>query len=165
MDGMSVSLVIASKSSKFKPGDKVFLMSGWQEYTVFNADKPEGRAVEHLPAEVSFKDAHYLCGVTSLTAYFGLLNVCEMKKGDTVVVSGAGGATGSMVGQLAKALGAGKVIGIAGDEAKCRYLEKELGYDVCISYRTDRKTFTKNVGDALRGTKGVDCYFDKLVFG
>lgn len=163
MDGMSVSLVVASKSPRFKPGQKIFLMSGWQEWTVFDAESEQGKAVEILPEAVDFEDSHYVCGVTSLTAYFGLLRVCEMKPGDTVVVSGAGGATGSMVGQLAKALGAGKVIGVAGGPEKCAHLQKTLGYDVVLDYKVDRKTFTKNVSDALRGTKGIDCYFDKYV--
>jgi NADPH-dependent curcumin reductase CurA len=67
MDGMSVSLVIASKSPKFKPGDKVFLMSGWQEFTVFDAESDLGKAVEILPSDVSFEDSHYILGVTALT--------------------------------------------------------------------------------------------------
>lgn len=133
-------------------------MSGWQEYTVFDAEKDT--SAEKLPAEVDFEDAHYICGITALTAYFGLLKVCEMKPGDVVFVSGAGGATGSMVGQLAKALGAGKVVGIAGGADKCKYLKETLGYDEAIDYKVDRKTFTRAVSEVLKGTKGIDCYFD-----
>jgi NADPH-dependent curcumin reductase CurA len=129
MDGQAVSVVVASKSPKFSPGDKVFCMSGWQEYTVFSDSSDVGKAAEKLPSEVSLLDAQYICGGTAVTAWFGLLEVGQFKKGETVVISGAGGATGSMVGQLARAMGAGRVIGIAGGALKCSWLKKELGFD------------------------------------
>ncbi|KAI9024224.1 hypothetical protein DFJ74DRAFT_699211 [Hyaloraphidium curvatum] len=160
MDGNSVSVVIASRSPKFAVGDRIIVFSGWQEYSVFNAESEQGRGAEKLPAGIAFEDAQYISGGTAMTAYFGLLAVGEMKKGDTVIVSGAAGATGSMVGQLAKALGAGKVIGIAGGKEKCEYLKRELGYDEAIDYKVDRKVFSRALSDALRGTKGCDLYFD-----
>lgn len=163
MDGQTVSVVVASKSSKFQVGDKLFVMGQWQEYTVFHESSDVGKAAEKLPAEVPLVDAQYLVGGTAVTAWFGLLDVGAFKPGDVVVISGAGGATGSMVGQLAKAMGAGKVIGVAGGPDKCRWLEKELKFDVALDYKQDRKAFQKSLSEALQGTKGVDIYFDKWV--
>jgi hypothetical protein len=97
-------------------------------------------------------------GMTGLTAYFGLLDTGKLKPGDTVVVSGAAGAVGSIAGQIAKLEGAGKVIGIAGGPEKCRALTEELGFDAAIDYRAG------NVRRALRehAPRGVDVYFDNV---
>ena len=96
--------------------------------------------------------------MTGLTAYFGLLDVGRLKEGDTVVVSGAAGAVGSIAGQIAKLAGAGKVIGIAGGPEKCRALTEDLGFDAAIDYRAG------NVRRALRehAPRGVDVYFDNV---
>jgi NADPH-dependent curcumin reductase CurA len=93
-----------------------------------------------------------------MTAYFGLLDVGAMKQGDVVVVSGAAGATGSTVGQIAKIKGAGKVIGIAGGPEKCRWIVEELGFDAAIDYKNE------DVAARLRETapEGVDLYFDNV---
>ena len=91
------------------------------------------------------------------TAYFGFNEICKPKKGEVVVVSGAAGAVGSHVGQIAKILGL-KVIGIAGTAEKCKWLVNELGFDHAINYKTD------NVGAELKkaAPEGVDCYFDNV---
>ena len=97
-------------------------------------------------------------GVTGMTAYFGLFDIGQPRPGDTVVVSGAAGATGSVVGQLARIEGAGSVVGIAGSAEKCAWLTEELGFDHAINYRDE------NVGSRLRDTcpAGIDVYFDNV---
>lgn len=96
-------------------------------------------------------------GMPGNTAYFGLLNICEPKEGETVVVSGAAGAVGNLVGQIAKIKGC-KVIGICGTDDKCEWLTKELNFDYAINYKT------ANIGESLRkyAPDGVDCYFDNI---
>jgi NADPH-dependent curcumin reductase CurA len=109
-------------------------MFGWQEYAVADVGGP--RALYKLPEGVSPVDALSALGWTSLTAYFGLEDVGKPVAGETVVVSGAAGATGSVVGQLAKLKGC-RVIGIAGGPEKCEWLTAELGFDGAIEYRSE----------------------------
>lgn len=94
----------------------------------------------------------------SLTAYFGLLEICKPKSGEVLVVTGAAGAVGNMVGQIGKIKGC-TVIGFAGADDKCRWLKEELGFDHVINYKT-----AGDLGEALRkvAPKGVDCYFDNV---
>lgn len=94
-------------------------------------------------------------GITGLTAYFGIIDVGRVKAGDFVVVSGAAGATGSVVGQIAKLKG-GTVLGIAGSDDKCRWLTEELGFDGALNYKD--KDFEKKFKDATKGF--IDLYFD-----
>jgi NADPH-dependent curcumin reductase CurA len=96
--------------------------------------------------------------MTGMTAYFGLFDVARMQEGDTVVVSGAAGAVGSAVGQMAKIRGAGRVVGIAGGQEKCRWLTEELGFDAAIDYKA------QDVRLALReaAPKGIDVFFDNV---
>lgn len=93
------------------------------------------------------------------TAYFGLMEICKPKSGETLVVSGAAGAVGSHVGQLGKNLDL-KVIGIAGSDAKCKWITEDLGFDSAINYKT------QNVADELKklAPKGIDCYFDNVSY-
>lgn len=101
---------------------------------------------------------HYnTLSIRRLTAYFGFTEMCEPKEGETVVVSGAAGAVGSLVGQIAKLLGL-RAIGIAGSEDKCRWLVEELGFDHAINYKT------QDVAGEIRrvAPQGVDCYFDNV---
>jgi prostaglandin reductase 1 len=97
------------------------------------------------------------CGMPGNTAYFGFLEICQPKEGETVVVTAAAGAVGSLVGQIAKIKGC-KVIGFAGSDEKCQWLEKELGFDKAINYKS------KDLAKALKeaAPKGVDCYFDNV---
>ena len=98
----------------------------------------------------------YICCCRN-TAYFGLLEICKPKKGETLVISGAGGAVGSHVGQIGKILGL-TVVGIAGSDEKCKWLVKELGFDHAVNYKEG------NLDVALRKAvpKGIDCYFDNV---
>ncbi|WP_442956511.1 NADP-dependent oxidoreductase [Paenibacillus sp. YIM B09110] len=154
IEGGGVGEVIESRSDKFQPGDKVLGMLGWQLYGVADADKL--RKIDEQTAPLSA----YLgvIGMTGLTAYFGLMDIGRPKAGETVVVSGAAGAVGSIVGQIAKIQGA-RVVGIAGSDDKTAWLTEQLGFDAAINYRT-----TPNLKDALEKEcpQGVDVYFDNV---
>ena len=131
MRGAVVAKVVASKSSNFSPGNYVYAGSGWREYAVVKAKDLE---LVQIPANGKVTDALGVLGMTGLTAYFGLLEVGQVKAGDFVVVSGAAGATGSVVGQIAKLKGA-KVLGIAGSNDKVSWLKEELGFDDALNYK------------------------------
>jgi hypothetical protein len=146
-------VVVASKNPNFAVGTHVISMVGWQEYAALSEkDRPAA-----IPPGVRLEDALSVFGVTGLTAYFGLTEIGKPAAGETVVVSGAAGATGSIVGQLAKAKGC-RAIGIAGSDAKCAWLTGELGFDAAINYKTE------NVGNRLTETcpKGIDVFFDNV---
>jgi NADPH-dependent curcumin reductase CurA len=146
--------VVDSKSDQYKAGDLLFGFSGWQDYVLASA----ANGYQPLPDGVSPTLALSLFGITGLTAYFGLIDVGKVKEGDVVVVSGAAGATGSTVGQIAKIKGAAKVIGIAGGPAKCASIVDDLGFDEAIDYKND------NVAARLReaAPDGIDLYFDNV---
>jgi NADPH-dependent curcumin reductase CurA len=153
--GGGIGEVVGTTSDRYKVGDLVFGMVGWQDYAV--ADEGAG-AMQVIPAGIDPLVALSVFGITGMTAYFGLIDVGRVAEGDTVVVSGAAGATGSVVGQLARINGAGRVVGIAGTEEKCRWLTDELGFDAAVNYRTE------NVGARLRAVcpGGIDLYFDNV---
>jgi hypothetical protein len=153
--GAAIGEVVATGSERYAVGDSVFGMLGWQDYALV-AEGPGGPQV--LPAGVEPKVALNLFGVNGMTAYFGLLDVGQLKEGDTVVISGAAGATGSAVGQIAKLKGAAKVVGLAGTDEKCRWIVDELGFDEAINYKTEK------VGQRLRAAcpGGIDLYFDNV---
>ncbi|HEY7830435.1 MAG TPA: NADP-dependent oxidoreductase [Solirubrobacteraceae bacterium] len=150
-----VAEVLSSNSERYAPGDFVFGMTGWQDYVI--ADEGE-RTLQVLPPGVSPTAALGVLGVTGMTAYFGLIDVGRVKEGDTVVVSGAAGATGSTVGQIARLKGAAKVVGIAGGPKKCAWLIDELGFDAAIDYKNE------DIAERLRETcpDGIDLYFDNV---
>jgi hypothetical protein len=153
--GAGIGEVVATNSTRYAPGDMVFGMLGWQDYAVAG----EGAAaLQTLPAGVEPTLALNLFGVNGMTAYFGLLDVGRLTEGDTVVVSGAAGATGSAVGQIAKLKGAAKVVGLAGTDEKCRWITEELGFDEAVNYKTE------DVGRRLREAcpDGIDLYFDNV---
>ncbi|MGE0665081.1 MAG: NADP-dependent oxidoreductase [Sphingomonadales bacterium] len=127
--------VIASRHPDFQAGDRVTGFFGWQQYAVVDV-AGELLPVRRLPDGVTEEMALSVLGITGLTAYFGMLDVGRPKAGDTVVVSGAAGATGSIAGQLALISGC-RVIGIAGGADKCRWLTEEAGFDAAIDYKTD----------------------------
>jgi NADPH-dependent curcumin reductase CurA len=149
-----VARVIESKADNLKVGDYVMERLPWQEEIVVPAAGLQ--VVDEKIALLSY----YLgiLGMPGLTAYFGLLDIGKPQKGETVVVSGAGGAVGMVVGQIAKIKGC-RVVGIAGDDAKNDYLMKELNFDAVINYKT-----VKNLGAALglACPSGVDVYFDNV---
>jgi NADPH-dependent curcumin reductase len=146
--------VVDSKCEQYKPGDLLFGFSGWQDYVLASA----ATGYQPLPDGVSPTLALSLFGITGMTAYFGLIDVGKVKEGDVVVVSGAAGATGSTVGQIAKIKGAAKVIGIAGGPEKCASIVEELGFDEAIDYKNE------NVSARLReaAPDGIDLFFDNV---
>ncbi len=150
-----VGEVVESRSEAYKPGQLLFGMTGWQDYVI--ADTGE-RAMQALPEGVPAGIAIGILGVTGMTAYFGVIDVGQVREGDVVVVSGAAGATGSAAGQIAKIKGAKKVVGIAGGAEKCAYIVDELGFDEAIDYKNEK------VAARLRETcpDGVDLYFDNV---
>jgi len=145
--------VEASNSPGFKVGDIVFGLVGWQDYVAIN---PNGQ-LNKLPPGAPLELAMSALGITGITAYFGLLDVGRPVAGETVVVSGAAGATGSVVGQIAKIKGC-RAIGIAGGAEKCRWLTDDLGFDAAIDYKSE------NVKAHLKELcpKGVDIFFDNV---
>ncbi len=153
MRAIAVGRVTASNNAGFAVGDHVSGLMGVQEYAISNGQglNKVNPALAPLPMFLS------VLGMTGLTAYFGLFDIGQPKAGDTVVVSGAAGAVGAIVGQLAKAHGA-RVIGIAGGADKCRYLVEELGFDAAIDYKSE------DVAAALKqhAPKGVDVFFDNV---
>lgn len=151
----AIGEVVATASDRYAVGDTVFGMMGWQDHAVID----EGESVAQVvPPGVDPTLAMSVLGVTGMTAYFGLLDIGRPQEGDTVVVSGAAGATGSVVGQIAKLKGAANVVGIAGTDEKCTWLVDELGFDAAINYRTEP------VGRRLRELcpEGIDVYFDNV---
>ena len=150
--------VVSSQDPAFKPGDAVSGDFGVQEYALVDADqiKRSGLAKIDLQAGTWSQWLNVL-GMPGMTGYFGLMDVGQPKAGETVVVSGAAGAVGQTVGQLAKIMGC-RVVGIAGGQAKCDWVVKELGFDACIDYKAG------NVKAGLKEhcPKGVDIYFDNV---
>ncbi|HLW55573.1 MAG TPA: NADP-dependent oxidoreductase [Candidatus Angelobacter sp.] len=148
--------VVASQNPGFAVGDHVTGILGAQEYALFGADAAKGLTkvdpkLVPLPVYVG------ALGITGLTAYFGLLEVGQAKAGDTVVISGAAGATGMVAGQIARIKGC-RAVGIAGGADKCNYIVKELGFDGAIDYKNE------SVPEGLRKhcPKGVNVYFDNV---
>jgi NADPH-dependent curcumin reductase len=149
----TVGKVIESKNAQFQAGDYVVGLGGAQNYAV-----SDGHDLHKIDPKLA-PLARYLgtLGMPGMTAYFGLLDITAPKEGETVVVSGAAGAVGSVVGQIAKLKGC-HVIGIAGGPDKCRYLLEELGYDGAVDYKND------NVRARLKELcpKRIDIYFDNV---
>lgn len=149
-----VARVVESKNTNFAVGDIVDVYMGWQEYVVSN-----GKGIRKLdPTVAPVSTALGVLGMTGMTAYFGLLDVCNPKPGETVVVSGAAGAVGSIVGQIAKIKGC-RTVGIAGGDDKVEWILKDCGYDAAFNYKT-----TENYGVKLRELcpNGIDVYFDNV---
>ena len=152
-----IGRVLASKNPAFAPGDVVSGLLGVQEYCQAAAGLPGGRLDKIDLALGTPAQWLNVLGMPGMTAYFGLLDVGQPKSGDTLVVSGAAGAVGQTVGQLAKIKGC-RVVGIAGGQAKCDWVVKELGFDACIDYKGG------SVREGLKANcpKGVDIYFDNV---
>ena len=148
-----IGQVIASNDPSLAVGDTVTGGTGIQTYVIANA-KWLTKVDPQLAPLPRFLGA---LGMPGMTAYFGLLSVCEPTEGETVVVSGAAGAVGSVVGQIAKIKGC-RAVGIAGGPEKCRYLTEELGFDAAIDYKAD--DVRKALGEHC--PRGVDVYFDNV---
>jgi NADPH-dependent curcumin reductase len=145
--------VIFSQNADFPVGTKVVGMWGTQEYTISNGKGVSKVDTTHIPLSVYMG----MLGGAGLTGYFGLLEVGKLKEGDSVLVSGAGGAVGMTVGQIAKIKGC-KVIGIAGGKEKCDFVVNELGFDACIDYKNE--DIKKMIRTHL--PQGIDVYFDNV---
>ena len=155
MRAASVGQIVESRHPRYKTGQIVQGGFGWQDYAV--TDGGGVLPMRPIPPGVLPNLALSLFGITGLTAYFGILDLGQAKKGETVVVSGAAGATGSIVGQIAKLLGC-RVVGTAGGAAKCEWLVRECGFDAAIDYRSE------DVGARLSALcpDGIDVFFDNV---
>lgn len=151
MRGGTLSVVVRSNNPAYEPGDIVSGIAGWQEYAVMDFAQKLPKTGVPLPAYMS------VLGMTGATAYFGLLDIGQPKSGETVVVSAAAGAVGSIVGQIAKIKGC-RVVGIAGSDEKCKHVVKDFGFDACINYKTE------DVAKALKREcpNGIDVDFENV---
>lgn len=152
MPGSAVAQVVESKSRHFAPGDIVFGLIGWRDWAVH-----DGRGLSKALPGVSPTAMLGVLGTTGLTAYFGLTRIGRPEPGDTVVVSGAAGSTGSVAGQIAKIAGC-RVVGIAGGSDKCEWITKECGFDAAIDYKAD--DVAKRLAELAPG--GVDVFYDNV---
>jgi NADPH-dependent curcumin reductase CurA len=153
-----IGTVIASKNAAFAVGDTVSCTPGVQEYCLIPADQVKRQGLFKIDLRLGTMTQWLnVLGMPGMTGYFGLMDVGQPQPGETVVVSGAAGAVGQTVGQLAKIKGC-RVVGIAGGAAKCEWVVKELGFDACVDYKAG------NVKDDLREQcpKGIDVYFDNV---
>jgi NADPH-dependent curcumin reductase CurA len=153
MTGGTVSAVVESNLDEFRVGDFVLGGNGWQEYAL-----SDGRGVRKLnPEDAPISTAVGVLGMPGHTAYVGLLDIGKVQAGETVVVSAASGAVGAVVGQIARIQGC-RVVGIAGASEKCKYVVDSLGFDACLSHRSDR------LSEELKAAcpSGVDVYFENV---
>ena len=153
MVGGTIGEVIESKDPRFKKGEIVGGRSGWQLYA--SADAGTLRKVDTRGAPLS--TALGVVGMPGVTAWFGLLRIGEPKPGETVVVSAASGAVGSVVGQIARLKGC-RTVGIAGGPVKCAYVVNELGFDACVDYKSG--SFESKLREAT--PDGIDVYFENV---
>ncbi len=154
MVGGAVGKIVHSNHADFHAGEIVEGQFGWQQYA-----RSDGKGVRKIdPTLAPISTAVGVLGMPGLTAYFGLLDICNPQPGETLVVSGAAGAVGSFVGQIGKIKGC-RVVGIAGTDDKIDYLVNELGFDAAFNYKT-----TDNYVAKLKELcpKGIDCYFDNV---
>jgi NADPH-dependent curcumin reductase CurA len=159
-----VSVVDQSKLGEFQPGDIVVHQGLWAEYMLSDGKGPVSSANAQPaslpkldPARGSLTAPLHVLGITGFTAWCGMIEIGQPKEGETVVVSGASGAVGSVAGQIAKLKGA-RVVGIAGGAPKCAYLTSELGFDAAVDYK--RADFTAALKAAA--PKGIDVYFENV---
>jgi NADPH:quinone reductase len=154
MVGGTVGKVIQSTHTQFPVGDVVVGYWGWQEFTV-----SDGRGLQKLDPRIAPPStALGVLGMPGMTAYFGFLDICQPKPTETVVVSGAAGAVGSLVGQIAKIKGC-RAVGIAGTDDKVRWLTGELGFDAAFNYKSS-ENYTQTLKELC--PDGIDCYFDNV---
>ena len=153
MQGGTAGVVEQSRNPAFTPGDQVVGALGWQEYAVTDGATLRRVDTAHVPLQAYLGAA----GMPGVTAWYGLNHICTPKPGQTLVVSAASGAVGSVVGQLARRAGC-RAIGIAGGPDKCAYVTSELGFDACLDYKAG------NLPAALQAAApdGIDAYFDNV---
>ncbi|GAB4556207.1 MAG: NADP-dependent oxidoreductase [Rhizobacter sp.] len=160
MIGGTVGEVIESRHPKFKAGDMVAGMGGWQQYARVDAQVP-GALRKVDASRVPLTAYLGSLGMPGVTAWYGLMKICAPKAGDTVVVSAASGAVGSVVGQLAKAHGC-RAVGFAGGAEKCAYVMNELGFDACIDYKAHATPASLLAALEAQTPKGVDACFENV---
>jgi NADPH-dependent curcumin reductase len=153
MRGLAIGIVEKSNHPKFAPGDRVQGMFGWQEYLLSNGDPVTKLPESGLP----FSAYLGLFGLAGLTAYAGLLEVGRPKDSETLLISGAAGSVGSLVGQIGKIKGL-RVVGIAGTDEKCNWLREHLALDAAVNYKDDN--YKKQLKAAC--ANGVDIYFENV---
>jgi NADPH-dependent curcumin reductase CurA len=159
MDGFSVGRVEASNHDKYPAGTLVFFAGGWRTHSIHNG---KGFIGPVTPKEISGLPLSYwigVLGVPGLTAYCGLKETAQFRAGDAVLISSAAGPVGATAGQLAKAWGASKVVGIAGSDAKCDWLTQEAGFDAAINYKSVDDLDTA-ISSAL--PDGIDLLYDNV---
>lgn len=152
----TAGVVLESKNPKYQKGDYVTGGLGVQEYAVYK--ETPGQRLDKVSTDLAPLSLYMsILGMTGMTAYFGILEVGQLKEGERVLVSGAAGAVGLVVGQIAKIKGC-QVVGIAGGAEKCKYVVEELGFDACIDYKNE------SIKDRLQETmpEGIDVYFDNV---
>jgi NADPH-dependent curcumin reductase CurA len=152
LDGGAVGEVVASGDDSLSVGDTVLHQAGWREHALLPARAARTVDVSRVPASAYLG----VLGMPGLTAYVGLTRIAELKEGDAVLVSGAAGAVGSAAGQIARLLGASKVVGSAGSPEKVAWLTDELGFDAAVNYRAGP------VGRLLTEHAPFDVYFDNV---
>ncbi|WP_457419725.1 NADP-dependent oxidoreductase [Roseateles sp. P5_E7] len=160
MIGGTVGEVVESKNAHFTVGDKVVGMGGWQEFQTVDANQ---RGVLQKVDTTHIPLSAYLgpVGMPGVTAWYGLVKIINPKAGETVVVSAASGAVGSVVGQLAKARGC-RAVGLAGGADKCRYVVEELGFDACIDYKQHADVRSLSAALKAECPSGIDGYFENV---
>lgn len=157
MRAMGIGQVVASRNSAYAVGDLVEGFMSWQDYVLARSDGPMPlRVLPKVDYPLSWNLGIF--GVSGLTAYYGVTDVLKVKPSDTVVISAATGATGSVAGGICKILGAKRVIGIAGGAEKCKWIVEQAGFDAAIDYKND------DIDQKLRELcpQGVDAYFDNV---
>ncbi len=154
MTGGGVGQVVQSNLAKFPAGSYIQGMLGWQDYTL-----SDGTDIHRVNRDLAPVSAYLgVLGMPGLTAYFGLLDIGQPKAGETVLISGAAGAVGTIAGQIAKLQGC-RVVGVAGSDEKVRLLTNELGFDAAFNYRSEKNYFAKIKELCLHG---IDIYFDNV---
>jgi NADPH-dependent curcumin reductase len=169
MIGGTVGEIVATRSDRFAIGDQVVGMGGWQEYSVVVGDgepspgplRPGSPPRKVDSARIPLSAYLGAVGMPGVTAWYGLNLICEPKPGETVAVSAASGAVGSVVGQLAKAKGC-RVVGIAGGKDKCDYVVRELGFDACVDYKAAATSEDLQARVREATPKGIDGYFENV---
>ena len=154
--GLVLAEVLESKHPDYAVGDKLMARFAWQTHSLSDGTD----FIARLPAELEFNPSAYMgvLGDTGMSAYFGITDIAQLTSEDTVLISGAGGAVGSIAGQIAKLMGA-RVIGIVGSEAKAEWIRNTLGYDAAV-VRSDYTSLSEAIRDAC--PNGVDVFFDNV---
>jgi NADPH-dependent curcumin reductase CurA len=154
--GLTFSRVIESRHPDYSEGDLLMARFSWEEYSIASGDE----FIVKLPADLQFPYSYYLgiLGDTGMSAYFGLTDIGKPKAGETVLVSAAGGAVGSIAGQIAKIMGA-RTVGISSSEEKCKRLVNELGYDAAVNRKSPEGI---EAAIAAQCPDGVDVFFDSV---